>query len=128
MEVSLGSTCFNSSPTVTKQKKVIRNTDNSHTDPGLSLIFVGPRAKAQVEDYNPPRLLCPLSPLVLTARSFSHVDARNTLLLFINAPPHPLLNNLPLAIWHGGHGLPRRGYSENGAHVGPRGGPRTFKK
>lgn len=59
------------------------------------------------------------------------MDARNTLPLhqpLSPLPHHKLLNNLPLAVWHGGHSLPWRGYSENGAYVGPRGGPRTFKK
>ena len=132
MEVSPGSTCFNSSPTDTKQKKVIRNTDNSHTGSGLSLIFVGPTAKVQEEDYNPPLFFAhSASPICSTLQGVSAIWMQGTLISSSSTPPphhRQLLNNLPLAVWHGGHGLPWRGYSENGAHVGPRGGPRTFEK
>ena len=53
MEASPGTRCFISNSTDTKQIKTIRNIENSHTDPGLSLTFVGGRARVHVKVCGP---------------------------------------------------------------------------
>ena len=68
------------------------------------LIFVGPRAKVHVEDCNP--LLFFAYPFVTFCKESQPCECKEDSLPLHQPtlPCHQLLNNLSLAVWHGGEG------------------------